>query len=74
MTRTGNVTLTREMAHTIRSEMNMGKKLQSEPNLQGAKSGALAKRVTPASQFKQEVLNLDRWEAQKIGIDGDQSD
>ena len=71
MTKGGKVTLTREMAQTIRSEMNMGQKLISEPNLRDTKSN-VAKRVASSQQAaKEEVMNLDKWEAQKIRIDGD---
>ena len=70
MTKNGKVTLTREMAQTIRSEMNMGQKLVSEPNLQDTKSNT-TKRATTGFQAREEVMNLDLWEAQKIGLKGD---
>ena len=71
MTKGGKVTLTREMAQTIRSEMNIGQKLISEPILRVTKS-IVAKRVASGQQAaKEEVMNLDKWEAQKIRIDGD---
>ena len=69
VTSNGLVTLTREMAQELKAQMNNTDQIQFIEDNRVAETGKVACR--PYEAPKEEVNELDQWEAQKFGYQED---